>query len=215
MLSTIAYGGGTIDTRAYDAGGRLSSETLGNGQVVTRTYLTGDNLPLAISNSAVGAYTYGWDANKNKTSEAGWPRHCFECLGCRATGGFRGHAHLQIPHVPASPRHPKRCLGHSATLRDIPSWRRFVRTWANGLAGPPSGEGQLPLNLGESGQVARVDRLRPSFPPMGKTIENHPCSSDRSRLREPSVASRGYPRIISCRFLCCVVSAIPLAGCGL
>ena len=69
MLSTIAYAGGTIDTRTYDAGGRLTSETLGNGQVVTRTYMTGDNLPLAISNSAVGTYTYGWDANKNKTGE--------------------------------------------------------------------------------------------------------------------------------------------------
>ena len=33
------------------------------------SYMTGDNLPLAISNSAVGTYTYGWDANKNKTSE--------------------------------------------------------------------------------------------------------------------------------------------------
>ncbi len=66
LLSTIAYGGGNIDTRTYDAGGRLSSETLGNGQVVTRTYLTGDNLPLAISNSAVGTYTYGWEASPRR-----------------------------------------------------------------------------------------------------------------------------------------------------
>ncbi len=69
MLSTIAYAGGTIDTRTYDAGGRLSSETLGNGQVVTRAYLTADNLPALIANAAVGNYTYGWDSNKNKTSE--------------------------------------------------------------------------------------------------------------------------------------------------
>ena len=69
LLSTIALGGSNIDSRSYDAGGRLTSETLGNGQVVTRAYLTGDNLPALIANAAVGNYTYGWDANKNKTSE--------------------------------------------------------------------------------------------------------------------------------------------------
>jgi len=73
LLSILKYpdngAGSTIDTRTYDAGGRLSSETLGNGLVVNRTYVTGDNLPLAISNSAVGDYTYAWDANKNKTGE--------------------------------------------------------------------------------------------------------------------------------------------------
>ena len=36
---------------------------------MTRAYLTGDNLPAFIANAAVGNYTYGWDANKNKTSE--------------------------------------------------------------------------------------------------------------------------------------------------
>ncbi len=69
LLSTIALGGVNIDSRSYDNGGRLTSETLGNGLVVTRTYMTGDNLPLAISNSAVGTYTYAWDNNKNKTGE--------------------------------------------------------------------------------------------------------------------------------------------------
>ena len=69
LLSTIALDGSNIDSRSYDAGSRLTSETLGNGQVVTRAYLTGDNLPALIANAAVGNYTYGWDANKNKTSE--------------------------------------------------------------------------------------------------------------------------------------------------
>ena len=69
LLSTISLAGTNIDSRSYDTGGRLTSETLGNGLVVTRTYQTGDNLPLAISNSVVGAYTYVWDANKNKTGE--------------------------------------------------------------------------------------------------------------------------------------------------
>ena len=69
LLSTISLSGTNIDSRSYDAGGRLTSETLGNGLVVSRTYVTGDNLPLAISNTAVGTYTYNWDANKNKTGE--------------------------------------------------------------------------------------------------------------------------------------------------
>ena len=73
LLATLKYpdaaAASTIDTRAYDTGGRLTTETLGNGLVVTRSYLSGDNLPLAISNPTVGNYTYGWDANKNKTSE--------------------------------------------------------------------------------------------------------------------------------------------------
>ena len=69
VLSTISLAGTNIDSRSYDAGGRLTGETLGNGQVVTRTYLTGDNLSALIANAAVGNYTYGWDANKNKTSE--------------------------------------------------------------------------------------------------------------------------------------------------
>ncbi len=51
-------------------------------------------------------------------TRAGWLRHCFECLGCGTTRGDRGDAHSSIPLVPASPRHPKRCLGHPAA----PPW---------------------------------------------------------------------------------------------
>ena len=40
--------------------------TLGNGQVVTRAYLTGDNLPALIANAAVGNYTYGWEASPRR-----------------------------------------------------------------------------------------------------------------------------------------------------
>ncbi len=50
---------------------------------------------------------------------AGWPRRCFERLGCRATRGYGGHARLSIPLVPASPRHPKRCLGHPARFPSV------------------------------------------------------------------------------------------------
>ncbi len=66
LLSTISLAGTNIDSRNYDTGGRLSSETLGNGQVVTRAYLTGDNLPALIANAAVGNYTYGWEASPRR-----------------------------------------------------------------------------------------------------------------------------------------------------
>ncbi len=42
----------------------------------------------------------------------GWPRRCFERLVCATTRGDGGLAPLSIPPVPASPRHPMRCLGH-------------------------------------------------------------------------------------------------------
>ena len=48
----------------------LTTETLGNGLVVNRTY-TADNMPASITNSAVGDYAYSWDENKNKTGETG------------------------------------------------------------------------------------------------------------------------------------------------
>lgn len=69
LLSTISYGGGAIDSRTYDDGGRLTSESLGNGLTVTTGYATGENLIASIANTAVGTYSYGWDANHNKTAE--------------------------------------------------------------------------------------------------------------------------------------------------
>lgn len=69
---------------------------------------------------------------------AGWPRHCFECLGCMATRGNGGHAHHSLPVVPSSPRHPKRCLGYRASIlllrklsevRNVPSQYETIRRW--------------------------------------------------------------------------------------
>ncbi|MBX3435764.1 MAG: hypothetical protein KF847_20795 [Pirellulales bacterium] len=61
-LEELGYAGDVIDGRTYDDGGRLISETLGNGQTVTRTYATNENLVAAISNAAVGNYSYTWEA---------------------------------------------------------------------------------------------------------------------------------------------------------
>src|SRR5690606_13101724 len=69
LLEELEYNSTVVDTRTYDDGGRLSSEALGNGLTVTRGYVSGGNLPASIANTAVGTYSYAWDANKNKTSE--------------------------------------------------------------------------------------------------------------------------------------------------
>ena len=59
-----------MDTRAYDAGGRLVTTTLGNGISEIRTYNTDNTLnTIAFSNSDLGSYSYTWDVNKNKTAE--------------------------------------------------------------------------------------------------------------------------------------------------
>ena len=62
-----------IDTRAYDDGGRMSGSTYDNGVVETRAYGTDNTLAsiaLGGTGTAIGNLTYGWDVNKNKTSEA-------------------------------------------------------------------------------------------------------------------------------------------------
>ena len=62
----------TIDTRTYDNGGRMTASTFNNGVAETRSYGS-DNTLTAINfggtGSAIGSLTYGWDVNKNKTSE--------------------------------------------------------------------------------------------------------------------------------------------------
>ncbi|MBX3445091.1 MAG: hypothetical protein KF774_22015, partial [Planctomyces sp.] len=61
-LEELEYAGDVIDGRTYDDGGRLISETLGNGLTVTRTYATHENLVATIANASVGTYGYTWEA---------------------------------------------------------------------------------------------------------------------------------------------------------
>jgi RHS repeat-associated protein len=61
-----------IDTRTYDDGGRMLTSTYDNGVTDTRTYNTDNTLAeidFGGTGSAIGDLTYGWDSNKNKTSE--------------------------------------------------------------------------------------------------------------------------------------------------
>ncbi|MEM6472846.1 MAG: RHS repeat-associated core domain-containing protein, partial [Planctomycetota bacterium] len=70
QLATIIVGSTTIDTRTYDDGGRMTASSYNNGVSESRTY-NNDNTLASISytGAAIGNLTYGWDANKNKTSE--------------------------------------------------------------------------------------------------------------------------------------------------
>lgn len=71
QLHTLALDSTTIDTRGYDDGGRMTSSSYNNGVSESRTY-NADNTLAGISHTgaAIGDLTYGWDANKNKTSES-------------------------------------------------------------------------------------------------------------------------------------------------
>ena len=70
-LYQLTHAGTTIDTRVYDNGGRMTSSTYNNGVSETRAYNTDNTLAsISFSGASIGNLTYGWDANKNKTSEA-------------------------------------------------------------------------------------------------------------------------------------------------
>ncbi|MDX1927995.1 MAG: RHS repeat-associated core domain-containing protein [Pirellulaceae bacterium] len=70
-LYQLTHAGTTIDTRVYDNGGRMTSSTYNNGVSETRAYGTDNTLSsISFSGAPIGNLTYGWDANKNKTSEA-------------------------------------------------------------------------------------------------------------------------------------------------
>ena len=73
LLDEVELDSSSVDIRTYDNAGRIATSTYGNGVVTTHTHRA-DGLvsSIATTNSGtekVGTYTYGWDANKNKTSE--------------------------------------------------------------------------------------------------------------------------------------------------
>ncbi|MDX1926575.1 MAG: RHS repeat-associated core domain-containing protein [Pirellulaceae bacterium] len=94
-LYQLTHAGTTIDTRVYDNGGRMTSSNSlsnthrfrptgrfsrsnqllrtveNNGVSETRAYNTDNTLAsISFTGASIGNLTYGWDANKNKTSEA-------------------------------------------------------------------------------------------------------------------------------------------------
>jgi len=70
QLATLAYDGTVRDTRAYDDGGRMTSSSYSNGVGESRTYNSDNTLAgISFTGASIGNLTYGWDDNKNKTSE--------------------------------------------------------------------------------------------------------------------------------------------------
>jgi RHS repeat-associated protein len=70
QLATLGFNGTTIDTRTYDNGGRMTASSYNNGVSESRIYNTDNTLTsINFTGAPIGNLTYGWDANKNKTSE--------------------------------------------------------------------------------------------------------------------------------------------------
>jgi RHS repeat-associated protein len=73
LLDEVELDSSSVDIRTYDNAGRIATSTYGNGVVTTHTHRA-DGLvtSIATTNSGsqkVGTYAYGWDENRNKTSE--------------------------------------------------------------------------------------------------------------------------------------------------
>ena len=68
-LAGVNHEGIPVAAFAYDAGGRETTRTFGNGLVTTTGYAEKRNLVASIANPAVGTYTYAYDANGNRTAE--------------------------------------------------------------------------------------------------------------------------------------------------
>jgi len=71
QLQEIKRNGTTIDTRTYDDGGRMATSAYNNGVSETRSYNIDNTLAsIGFTGAPIGDLTYGWDENKNKTSES-------------------------------------------------------------------------------------------------------------------------------------------------
>ena len=72
QLHEVHHDGNLVDRRIYDSAGRMTRSTYGNGVVTDHDY-NADNTLASITHSgtgsAIGDYSYTWDANKNKLSE--------------------------------------------------------------------------------------------------------------------------------------------------
>ena len=70
QLHQLTYGGTVVDTRTYDAGRRMLSSAYNNGVSETRAYNNDNTLSsISFTGASIGTYSYGWNDNKNKTSE--------------------------------------------------------------------------------------------------------------------------------------------------
>ncbi len=70
QLYTVAVNSITVDTRTYDDGGRMLTSAYNNGVSETRAYNTDNTLAsISFAGASIGNLSYGWDDNKNKTSE--------------------------------------------------------------------------------------------------------------------------------------------------
>jgi RHS repeat-associated protein len=74
QLAQVGFDGAVVASRGYDAAGRLTQTTFGNGVLEARTYVPGDQLVAGISAStmtgaAVTGFAYTYDVDRRKTTE--------------------------------------------------------------------------------------------------------------------------------------------------
>jgi RHS repeat-associated protein len=69
-LATVGWNGSAVAARTYDAAGRLTQATAGNGLVETRSHLAGDHLVASIAVPGVTGFAYTYDAAGRKLTEA-------------------------------------------------------------------------------------------------------------------------------------------------
>lgn len=71
LLQQVSYRNGLAASFTYDAGGRRSTRTLGDGPATKTTwgYVAGGNLLASITTPNLPSFNYTWDPNRNKTAE--------------------------------------------------------------------------------------------------------------------------------------------------
>ncbi len=71
QLEDIDVDSTNVDTRTYDDGGRMLTSEYDNGVKETRAYNNDNTLSsITYTGASIGNLSYGWDENKNKTSES-------------------------------------------------------------------------------------------------------------------------------------------------
>jgi YD repeat-containing protein len=121
QIQQVTYQGNTVASFTYDNGRRMATRVLGDtpGTTTTWAYVTGDNLISSVTTPNLPGFTYAYDTNKNKTSEAitGALQPCGFSTG---TSGYDNSNRLVAWNRSDGNRN------QSWTLTNVGDWQQFV-----------------------------------------------------------------------------------------